>query len=76
MDRNRTLRVLGVLGLLAIIGGIVLTVVTQIGIGVDTQLIGSDWEVAGVVTGVLILVAIGTLVALAQPWRSTNTVYW
>ena len=70
------LKALGGLALLAIVVTVVVTVLTLAGIGVDDQLLGSDWQIAGLVTGLFILLAVAGLSALGKPWQTDRTTYW
>ncbi len=73
MDR---MKLLGVIGLVSIALMIVLTAVSFAGVGVESQLLGSDWQLAGLATGVFTLIAVAIFAALGQPWQSDRTTYW
>lgn len=49
---------------------------TLAGLGVDSQLIGSDWQLATLVVLVFFAGAFGTYAALGKPWQSMQTPYW
>lgn len=62
---------------LAVLGAwILLTVISLAGVGVDSQLVGSDWQAPGLVTGLALLAGLSLYAALGRPWRDTNTPYW
>lgn len=63
--------VLVVLGLWA-----VLTAVTLGGVGVDSQLPGSDWQAPALVTALVVLAGLVAVAAVGRPWRRTGTAYW
>lgn len=67
------------------LGGVVLVVLgfaalgvlgTLGGLGVDSRLIGSDWQLAALVALLFLAGAFGVYAALGRPWRSMQTPYW
>lgn len=71
-----TLKLLGGLALAVLVVWALLTVVTLAGVGVDTQLPGSDWQAPALVTAAALLGALAGVAALGSPWRDTGTTYW
>ena len=73
MDR---MKLLGVIGLLSVLVMILLTGLSLAGVGVESQLLGSDWQVAGIVTGAATVVALVVFAAVGGAKPREKTSYW
>jgi len=71
-----TLKPLGGVAVAVLAVWVALTAVTLAGVGVDTQLPGSDWQAPALVTATALLAALAGVAALGRPWRDTGTTYW
>jgi hypothetical protein len=64
------------LALVVVVAWILLTAVSLAGVGVDSQLPGSDWQLPGLVTALALLAGLAVYASLGRPWRDMDTPYW
>jgi hypothetical protein len=69
-------KLLGGLALAALVGWTLLVLAALAGVGVESQLPGSDWQIPGLVTALALLVGLAVYAALGRPWQDTHTPYW
>jgi hypothetical protein len=69
-------RLLGGLALAVLAGWLLLTVAALAGVGVDSQLPGSEWQLRGLVTALALVAGLAVYAALGRPWRAMQTPYW
>jgi hypothetical protein len=75
MDSLKPLGGLVTAGLVVAI--LVVAVTTATGAGAPDQLLGSDYQVAALVTALVFAGALGTYAAIGRPWkRWDRTPYW
>lgn len=71
-----TRKLLGGVALAVLVVWLLLVVLSLAGLGVDSQLPGSDLQLPGLVTGLALLTGLTVYAALGRPWRDMNTPYW